>query len=68
MKKKPAVVGVSMDNKRYRIAGILCKETGATGLEPTTSGVTDRYGLNRHNRLRPRFWLEQAFRTRANRL
>ena len=28
-------------------------ETGATGLEPATSGVTDRYGLNRHSRLPP---------------
>jgi hypothetical protein len=28
-------------------------ETGATGLEPATSGVTGRYGLNRYNRLRP---------------
>jgi hypothetical protein len=24
---------------------------GATGLEPATSGVTDRYKLNRHSRL-----------------
>jgi hypothetical protein len=28
-------------------------ETGATGLEPATSGVTDRYGLNRRDRLAP---------------
>src|SRR5919106_3286615 len=28
--------------------------TGATGLEPATSGVTGRYRLNRHDRLRPR--------------
>src|SRR5947208_4774360 len=27
--------------------------TGATGLEPATSGVTDRYELNRHSRLAP---------------
>jgi hypothetical protein len=26
---------------------------GATGLEPATSGVTDRYGLDRHSRLPP---------------
>jgi hypothetical protein len=26
-------------------------KTGATGLEPATSGVTDRYKLNRHSRL-----------------
>jgi hypothetical protein len=26
-------------------------EAGATGLEPATSGVTDRYKLNRHSRL-----------------
>ena len=25
--------------------------TGATGLEPATSGVTGRYGLDRHSRL-----------------
>jgi hypothetical protein len=29
------------------------KGTGATGLEPATSGVTDRYRLNRHDRLPP---------------
>jgi hypothetical protein len=27
--------------------------TGATGLEPATSGVTGRYGLGRYSRLRP---------------
>src|SRR2546423_9135725 len=31
----------------------LLRETGATGLEPATSGVTGRYELNRHSRLRP---------------
>jgi hypothetical protein len=31
------------------------RETGATGLEPATSGVTGRYGLNRHSRLPPGF-------------
>jgi len=29
--------------------------TGATGLEPATSRVTDRYGRNRHSRLDPEF-------------
>jgi hypothetical protein len=29
------------------------RETGATGLEPATSGVTDRYELNRYGRLQP---------------
>jgi len=29
-------------------------ETGATGLEPATSGVTGRYSLNRYSRLPPR--------------
>jgi hypothetical protein len=28
-------------------------KTGATGLEPATSGVTGRYGLDRYGRLRP---------------
>jgi hypothetical protein len=28
-------------------------ETGATGLEPATSGVTGRYGATGYNRLRP---------------
>jgi hypothetical protein len=37
---KPAVVYVSTDNKRCRFAG--CFFTGATGLEPATSGVTGR--------------------------
>jgi hypothetical protein len=42
---------------------------GATGLEPATSGVTGRYELDRHNRLRPRITgLEQAFPRQANRL
>ncbi len=33
----------------------ICREfsTGATGLEPATSGVTGRYGLNRYSGLRP---------------
>src|SRR5919204_140144 len=32
----------------------ICRDfTGATGLEPATSGVTDRYRLNRYSRLRP---------------
>ena len=31
---------------------LICRYfTGATGLEPATSGVTDRYELNRHSRL-----------------
>jgi hypothetical protein len=30
------------------------KTTGATGLEPATSGVTDRYRLHGYSRLRPR--------------
>jgi hypothetical protein len=29
------------------------ERTGATGLEPATSGVTDRYELNRYGRLQP---------------
>jgi hypothetical protein len=30
----------------------VCRDfMGATGLEPATSGVTDRYKLNRHSRL-----------------
>jgi hypothetical protein len=29
------------------------RETGATGLEPATSGVTGRYGVDCHSRLRP---------------
>src|SRR4030095_12438551 len=48
---KPAVDCAQLGNKRYQFAGIL---TGATGLEPATSGVTGRYELNRHGRLRPR--------------
>jgi hypothetical protein len=29
------------------------QETGATGLEPATSGVTGRYGATGYSRLRP---------------
>jgi hypothetical protein len=37
--KKPAVVCTKSDTKRFQFAGI---STGATGLEPATSGVTGR--------------------------
>jgi hypothetical protein len=36
----------------------ICRQnrgTGATGLEPATSGVTGRYRVNRHGRLSPGF-------------
>jgi hypothetical protein len=47
---KPNYV-VSEGNGNRLVAGGF--STGATGLEPATSGVTDRYELNRHSRLRP---------------
>jgi hypothetical protein len=47
---RPAVDCAKPGNKRCRFAGNLA---GATGLEPATSGVTDRYKLNRYSRLRP---------------
>ena len=40
-----------MDNTSCRFAGTF---TGATGLEPATSGVTGRHGPTGYNRLRPR--------------
>jgi hypothetical protein len=46
MKKKPTV---DM-SKTYMICRAF---TGATGLEPATSGVTGRYGLNRYSGLAP---------------
>jgi hypothetical protein len=50
----------------------ICRQfmkTGATGLEPATSGVTGRYRRDRHSLvLTPNYWLEQAFPRRANRL
>ena len=42
--EKPAVVYAQMGNKRSRFAGSF---TGATGLEPATSGVTDQF-VGRH--------------------
>ena len=42
--------GVQRDNTTCRFAGVF---TGATGLEPATSGVTGRYGRYRHKGLRP---------------
>ncbi len=44
--------GVYADNTRWLFAGTF---TGATGLEPATSGVTGRYVLNRHSRPPPGF-------------
>ena len=52
----------------FDYAKSLQMETGATGLEPATSGVTDRYELNRSSRFPPDLPLEQAFRTAPNRL
>ncbi len=43
-------VGVFSDNTMARVAGSF---TGATGLEPATSGVTGRYGATGYDRLRP---------------
>jgi hypothetical protein len=47
--KKPAVVYAKIGNKRCDLQEL----TGATGLEPATSGVTGRYGATGHSRLPP---------------
>ena len=44
---------VSVSNQATPYAYLQGFLTGATGLEPATSGVTDRYGLDRYSRLPP---------------
>src|SRR5688572_16040162 len=51
---RPRIEALARDAPKERRLHEL-RETGATGLEPATSGVTDRYTLNRHGRLPPRF-------------